>query len=98
VTFVIGESCIGTKDQSCVAVCPVDCIYETDHMLVIHPVECIDCGACEAECPVEAIRPDVDLPDGWEPFVAIGAVYPAGGREAAEALIAPIAAAKEGSL
>jgi NAD-dependent dihydropyrimidine dehydrogenase PreA subunit len=87
-TYVIGEPCIGTKDQSCIAVCPVDCIYETEHMLVIHPGECIDCAACEAECPVEAIRSDADLTPDWAPFVAIGEAWPHGGRPAAETLIA----------
>jgi ferredoxin len=86
--FVISDRCIDTKDQSCVAVCPVDCIYETEPMLVIHPGECIDCGACEPECPVEAIRPDSDLPPEWEPFVAINAAWPEGGREGVEALLA----------
>ena len=92
-TFVIGDSCIGTKDRSCVAVCPVDCIYETEPMLVIHPDECIDCGACEAECPVEAIRPDVDLPAPWTPFLAVGVAYRDAGAAAAEALIASIGSA-----
>src|SRR3954470_6824028 len=56
-TYIIGEACIDTKDLSCQSVCPVDCIHETDRMLVIDPEECIDCGACEPECPVEAILP-----------------------------------------
>jgi ferredoxin len=76
VTHVIGEPCIGKTDRSCVAVCPVDCIHDTGHdMLVIDPVECIDCGACINECPVQAIRPDDDLPQEWEPFVAINAAW-----------------------
>ena len=56
-TYVITEPCIGLKDASCVAVCPVDCIYSTDQdeQYYIHPDECIDCGACEPECPVNAI-------------------------------------------
>jgi NAD-dependent dihydropyrimidine dehydrogenase PreA subunit len=87
-TFVISDRCIGTKDRSCVAVCPVDCIYETEPMLVIHPGECIDCGACEPECPVEAIRPGTDLPPEWEPFVAINAAWADGGADAVEALLA----------
>ena len=57
--YVITEACIGTKDKSCVDVCPVDCIYEGPEMLYIHPDECIDCGACEPECPG-----DGDLPGG----------------------------------
>lgn len=55
--YVITEACINTKDKSCVDVCPVDCIYEGPDMLYIHPDECIDCGACEPECPVTAIFP-----------------------------------------
>jgi NAD-dependent dihydropyrimidine dehydrogenase PreA subunit len=53
VTYVITEPCIGTKDQSCVEVCPVDCIYDAGDHFMINPEECIDCGACEPECPVE---------------------------------------------
>ena len=54
-TYVIVEACIGVKDRACVDVCPVDCIYEGEDQLYIHPDECIDCGACEPECPVTAI-------------------------------------------
>jgi NAD-dependent dihydropyrimidine dehydrogenase PreA subunit len=61
-TYVITEPCIGVKDASCVDVCPVDCIYEGDDMFYIHPDECIDCAACEPECPVEAIFVEEDLP------------------------------------
>ena len=63
-TFVVGENCIKCKHTDCVEVCPVDCFYEGENMLVIHPDECIDCGVCEPECPVEAIVPDTDDPDG----------------------------------
>ena len=52
--YIITEACIGVKDRACVDVCPVDCIYEGDQQLFIHPDECIDCGACEPECPVPA--------------------------------------------
>ncbi|GAA3584968.1 ferredoxin family protein [Amycolatopsis ultiminotia] len=55
--YVIGSSCIDTKDRACVEECPVDCIYEGDRKLYINPVECIDCGACEPACPMEAIYP-----------------------------------------
>jgi NAD-dependent dihydropyrimidine dehydrogenase PreA subunit len=75
VTYVIGESCIDVKDRSCVDVCPVDCIHEVGRMLVIDPEECIDCGACEPECPVEAIYPEDALPEKWQPFVAINAAF-----------------------
>ena len=70
VTYVITEPCIGTKDASCVAVCPVDCIYERDEQYVIHPDECIDCGACEPECPVTAIFPDGEVPPAWSHYIA----------------------------
>jgi ferredoxin len=54
-TYVVNESCIKCKYMDCVEVCPVDCFYEGENMLVIHPDECIDCGVCEPECPVDAI-------------------------------------------
>jgi DNA-binding transcriptional ArsR family regulator/NAD-dependent dihydropyrimidine dehydrogenase PreA subunit len=78
VTYIIAEPCIDIKDKSCIDVCPVDCIHEFDRMLVIDPEECIDCGACEPECPVEAIYPEDALPDKWEPFVKINYAYPDG--------------------
>ena len=68
-TYIIAEPCIDIKDRSCVDVCPVDCIHEAGRILVIDPEECIDCGACEPECPVEAIFPEDALPEKWEPFV-----------------------------
>ena len=78
VTYIIAEPCIDIKDLSCVDVCPVDCIHEADRMLVIDPEECIDCGACEPECPVEAIFPEDALPEKWEPFVKINYAYDEG--------------------
>ena len=57
-TYVVNEACIKCKYTDCVEVCPVDCFYEGENMLVIHPDECIDCGVCEPECPAEAITPD----------------------------------------
>jgi len=78
VTYIIAEPCIDIKDKSCVDVCPVDCIHEFARMLVIDPEECIDCGACEPECPVEAIFPEDALPDKWEPFVRINYAFPEG--------------------
>ena len=54
-TYVVNENCIKCKYMDCVEVCPVDCFYEGENMLVIHPDECIDCGVCEPECPAEAI-------------------------------------------
>ena len=59
-TYVVTEACIKCKYMDCVEVCPVDCFYEGENMLVIHPDECIDCGVCEPECPVEAILPDTE--------------------------------------
>src|SRR5271156_6860755 len=59
-TYVVTEACIKCKYMDCVEVCPVDCFYVGANMLVIHPDECIDCGVCEPECPVEAIVPDSD--------------------------------------
>ena len=57
-TYLVNESCIKCKHMDCVEVCPVDCFYEGENMLVINPDECIDCGVCEPECPVDAIVPD----------------------------------------
>jgi ferredoxin len=56
--YVVTDNCIRCKYMDCVEVCPVDCFYEGENMLVIHPDECIDCGVCEPECPAEAIKPD----------------------------------------
>jgi ferredoxin len=77
-SYVITGACIESKDQSCVEVCPVDCIYEAEQMLVIHPGECIDCGACVPECPVEAIYAADDLPAADQPFVAVNAAIERG--------------------
>ena len=57
-TFVVTDACIKCKYTDCVEVCPVDCFYEGENMLVIHPDECIDCGVCEPECPIDAIKPE----------------------------------------
>lgn len=61
-TYVIAAACLDQKDKACVEECPVDCIYEGDRMLYIHPDECVDCGACEPVCPVGAIFYDDDVP------------------------------------
>jgi ferredoxin len=63
-TYVVTEDCIKCKYMDCVEVCPVDCFYEGENMLVIHPDECIDCGVCEPECPPQAIIPDSDARAG----------------------------------
>lgn len=59
-TYIVTDNCIACKYTDCVEVCPVDCFYEGENMLVIHPDECIDCGVCEPECPAEAIKPDTE--------------------------------------
>lgn len=67
-TYVIAEPCINTKDAACIAVCPVDCIYPGEDQYYVNPDECIDCGACEHECPVEAIFAEDSVPDHWSSF------------------------------
>lgn len=62
---VITEPCVGCKHGDCVEVCPTDCFYELDNMLVINPDDCIDCAACESECPVSAIIPDDEADEKW---------------------------------
>jgi NAD-dependent dihydropyrimidine dehydrogenase PreA subunit len=91
VTYVIGEPCIDTMDRSCIDVCPVDCIHETERMLVVDPQECIDCGACEPECPVEAIVPADALPEDWTPFLAVNAAIADGVQAVNAALEAHLA-------
>ncbi|RME57944.1 MAG: ferredoxin family protein [Candidatus Dadabacteria bacterium] len=91
-TYVVTKACLGTKDKSCVEVCPVDCFYdirkkelnekygvnvegedgdENVGMLMINPDECINCGACETECPVEAIYEDTSVPDDLKEFIEL---------------------------
>lgn len=99
VTFVIALPCVDVKDRACVDECPVDCIYEGDRMLYIQPDECIDCGACEPVCPVEAIYFDADLPAEWEPYAEANAEFfrmPLPGRDAP--LGRPNGAARIGAL
>ena len=88
--YVVTANCLGTKDRSCVEVCPVDCFYNITKskyndqfgreakagdvgMLMINPDECIHCGACETECPVEAVFEDSGVPDNLKEFVALNA-------------------------
>jgi ferredoxin len=76
--FVITEPCIGTKDASCVEVCPVDCIHSTDDapQYYIDPETCISCGACQPVCPVQAIYDaDSDLPKEYEKYIQINAAF-----------------------
>jgi len=89
--FVITDPCIGTKDSSCVDVCPVDCIhprkdepeFEQAPMLFIHPEECIDCGACVPACPVSAIYDGIDsTPASQQTLVAANDLYRSGDPEA----------------
>ena len=72
-TYVVVEACIKCKLTDCVEVCPVDCFYEGENMLVIHPDECIDCGVCEPECPIDAIKPDTD--SGLEDWLELNRKY-----------------------
>ena len=77
-TYVIAEPCIDVLDESCVSVCPVDCIHfdaGTDRMLSIDPNECIDCGACEPECPVNANFPEDQVPAEWANYSVIDATW-----------------------
>src|SRR5262249_2989891 len=67
--FVIAEPCIGVKDKSCAEVGPVNCIYDGEDQYGIHPDECIDCQACEAGWPVQAMFPDNGVPDKWKSFI-----------------------------
>jgi len=83
VAYVINEPCIGTKDASCVDVCPVDCIhpapgepgFDEADQLFIDPAECIDCDACVEACPVDAITPEDQVPTEWQGFIALNADY-----------------------
>jgi ferredoxin len=72
-TYVVTESCIRCKYTDCVDVCPVDCFREGPNFLVIDPDECIDCTLCVAECPVEAIFAEDDVPEDQQPFKALNA-------------------------
>ncbi|WP_328915259.1 MULTISPECIES: ferredoxin [unclassified Streptomyces] len=74
-TYVIAEPCVDVKDRACVEECPVDCIYEGPRMLYVHPDECVDCGACEPVCPVEAIFYEDDVPTEWAPFQRANAEF-----------------------
>jgi ferredoxin len=71
--YVVTAPCFGCKYTDCVVVCPADCFREGDQMLYIDPVDCIDCGMCVAECPVEAIYPDDEVPKEWEQFIQLNA-------------------------
>ena len=72
-TYIVNEKCIKCKLMDCIEVCPVDCFYEGVNMLVIKPDECIDCGVCEPECPVDAIKPDTE--DGASDWIEHNKMY-----------------------
>ena len=72
-TYIVNDKCIACKEMDCVEVCPVDCFYEGENMLVIKPEECIDCGVCEPECPIDAIEPDTN--DNTSKWVELNSKY-----------------------
>lgn len=72
-THVVSEPCFNCKYTDCVVVCPVECFYEGESMLYIHPEECIDCEACVPECPVEAIFHEDNLPKEWVEYTQLNA-------------------------
>jgi ferredoxin len=72
-TFVVTGNCKGCRFTDCVAVCPVECFHGDGEMLYIDPDECIDCGACVPECPVEAIYDETELPDEFKNWLQINA-------------------------
>ena len=74
-TYLVNDKCIKCKLMDCVEVCPVDCFYEGENFLVINPDECIDCGACEPECPAEAILPDTE--DGLDEWLELNTRFSA---------------------
>ena len=80
-TYIVNQNCIKCKLMDCMEVCPVDCFYEGENMLVIKPDECIDCGVCEPECPVSAIEPDTN--DGLDDWIKERKGCSCGSREMA---------------
>ena len=70
-TYIITQPCVDVLDKACIEECPVDCIYEGERMLYIHPDECVDCGACEPVCPVEAIYYEDDVPEQWKDYYKV---------------------------
>ena len=74
-THVVTSACVDHKYQECVAVCPVEAFREAETYLIIDPDECIDCGACEPECPVEAIFEESELPEDWNKYTEINAKW-----------------------
>ena len=78
--YTVAEPCVNCKYTDCVTVCPVECFYEADNILYIHPDECIDCGACEPECPVTAIFAEEDVPSEWASYTRKNYAYFEGGK------------------
>ena len=74
-TYIVNDKCIKCKLMDCVEVCPVDCFYEGENMLVIPPDECIDCAACEPVCPVVAIFAEEDTPSEYDKFIDLNYEY-----------------------
>ena len=72
-TYIVIDNCIACKYTDCVEVCPVDCFYDGENMLVIHPDECIDCALCEPECPIDAIFSEDELPEDEQDFLELNA-------------------------
>lgn len=72
-TYVVCEPCHECKYTDCVVVCPCECFYQDESMLYIDPTECIDCGACVSECPVDAIFRETEVPTEWAAYIAINA-------------------------
>lgn len=81
--YVVADPCVKCKYTDCVAVCPVDCFYEGKNSLAINPDECIDCGACEPECPTTAIFEESELPGKWSIYKDINALV-SGAKKASE--------------
>jgi len=88
-TYVVTEACVKCKYTDCVDVCPVDCFHEGPNFLVIDPEECIDCTLCVAECPVEAIYAEDDVPDDQRAFIALNAELAKGWKVIIERKDAP---------
>ncbi len=94
--YVVADPCVKCKYTDCVAVCPVDCFYEGKNSLAINPDECIDCGACEPECPTTAIFEESELPAKWAVYKDLNALF-TGVKKASEVTLPPAIAAAAGA-
>lgn len=91
-TYVIAQPCVDIKDKACIDECPVDCIYEGPRKMYVNPDECVDCGACEPVCPVEAIYFENALPDEWASYLTADRdVFAAVGTPGGASMAAPLA-------